>query len=117
MNCSTTSNRSRQAVGGSLVGAAFAPLAEQFLKPEVLVLEHGEHQVVFALEVLVERGLADADVGQHLVEADVAKAVAVEPRDGGFDEAVARGGHVCGRPGVAEPPVAASGQNLPAGGG
>ena len=89
--------------GGLLAAAALialAPLAEQLLQPAVFVFQHCKHQVVLALEVLVERSLADANVGQHLVEPDVAEAIAVEPWDGGFDEAVARGGHRYGRRGT-----------------
>ena len=51
------------------------------LQPVVLHLQGREHQVLFALEVLVESGLADADVGQHLVDADTSKSIAVEATD------------------------------------
>ena len=56
-----------------------------------MVCERRQHEVVFALEVLVEGGLADADVGEDLVEADHAEAVAVEASAGGLDEALAGG--------------------------
>ena len=67
-------------------------LAEGVLQPAVLLLQHRQHQVVLAPEVLVEGGLADAHVGQHLVEADVAEAVAVEAARGGIDQSLVGAG-------------------------
>ena len=64
---------------------------ECVLSPSVLRLEGGEHQVFFALEVFVEGGLADFDVGEDLVDADAAEAIAVEAADGGLDETLAGG--------------------------
>ena len=55
----------------------------------VVVLQGRHHQVLFALEVLVERGLADPHVGEDLVDADVAEAVAIEPREGGIHQPLA----------------------------
>ena len=77
------------------IGPAVAAnhVAKCFLEPDVSHFERREHQVVLALEVLVERRLADADVRQHLVDADVAKSVAVKTPAGGLDQAVSS----CGR--------------------
>ena len=55
-------------------------------------LQGREHEIFFALEVFVESGFADFDVGQDLVDADVAEAIAIEAADGGLDETLARGG-------------------------
>jgi len=48
--------------------------------------------------VLVEGGLGDAGAGDDLIDADGAKAVAVEEINGGGDEAVAAGLGGAGRP-------------------
>ena len=56
-------------------------LAEGVLQPVTLHLQGGKHEVFLAIEMLVEGGLADADVSQHLLEADVAETVAVEAPD------------------------------------
>jgi hypothetical protein len=50
-----------------------------------------EHQVVFAGEVLVEGSAADADVGQDLIDPDVAEPIPVEPLLGGGNQSLARG--------------------------
>jgi hypothetical protein len=39
---------------------------------------------------LVKRGLADADVAQDLVDADIAKPVAVKPANGRIDQPLPR---------------------------
>ena len=47
-------------------------------KAESLVLEDGEDQVVLALEMVVERLLADARVGKDAVEPDRMEPLAAE---------------------------------------
>ena len=51
-----------------------------------LPFQGSQHQVFLAFEVLVKRRLADAHIGQNLVDPDVAKAVAVKPPDGRLDQ-------------------------------
>src|SRR5262249_41018379 len=60
--------------------------AERVLQPRVLHLEGRQHEVVLALEVLVERRLADPHVRQDLIDSDIAKPVAIKAPDGPFDE-------------------------------
>src|SRR5262249_2933400 len=64
--------------------------SKRILEPYVLPLEHSQHQIVLAFEMLVERRFADADVRQNLVDADVSKAVAIEAPGGRVDQPLAR---------------------------
>src|SRR5436190_18433935 len=52
--------------------------AKRLLDPAILHLKGGEHEVVLALEMLIEGRLADTYVGEHLVDADVPKTVAIK---------------------------------------
>jgi hypothetical protein len=61
-------------------------LAEHVLQPPILIFEGREHQVFLALEMLVESGLADADIRENLVDPDVAEAIAIKPASGRFDQ-------------------------------
>ena len=67
-------------------------------QPSVLVIHDRQHERILAFEVLVESRLADPDVGENLIEADVSEAVAVEAAEGRIDQALAGwGAHVGSR--------------------
>src|SRR5271156_3233625 len=64
---------------------------KRVLQPGILGFQSRQHHVFLALEVLIERCLTDADVGQHLIDADISKAVTIEPTNRRFHEALASG--------------------------
>src|SRR5262249_32006049 len=83
-----------QLARGGRAAALAHHLPERVLQPEVLHFQGGEDEVFLAVEMLVKGRLADADVGQHLLQADVAEAVAVKPSRRRFGESPPRcGGH------------------------
>ena len=96
MMCSTTSNTACSwpiAVAAALANHR----AKGVLQPAVLHFQGRQHQVFFALEVLVERRLADPHVRQNLVDADVAKSVAIEATNGRIRPAAGECGVVMAR--------------------
>src|SRR3954471_9002602 len=65
--------------------------AKGMLQPAVLLLERSQHQIVFALEMLVKSGLANTHVGQNLVDAHATKAIAIKTANGRVNQVLARG--------------------------
>ena len=65
--------------------------AKRFLQPAVVAIKGSQHQIFFAFEMLVESRLADADIGQDLIDTYAAKAVAVKTANGCVDQPLASG--------------------------
>src|SRR5262245_36007067 len=81
-------------------------LAKGVLQPAALHLQGGQDEIFLALEVLVEGRLADADIGQHLVQADAAEAVAVKAPGRGLGQSLpCGGGHIAAPACESEGPV------------
>ncbi len=87
-----------QQLAGGIVPANLADGAGPGLAfPLIAALDGGDHEVVLALEMLVEGGLGDPGGGDDLIDADGGKAVAVEQIHRGGDEALAAGGRGIGQ--------------------
>src|SRR5262249_58312878 len=80
-----------QPVDGVGAPAAADRAAKLFLHARGVLVEHRDHEIVLGLEVLVEGGLAYPHLLEDLIEADVAKAVAVEAPEGGIEQSLAGG--------------------------